>query len=103
MIGSVNSILYRRPGCVLSLLLASPLALLLLIHPAVMLDGAGSYNHAQLMLVMWGISAGFIHGVGFVPQHWLWRLLFHPAAAWLLMGQGYLMLLPDGAPGLVSG
>jgi predicted membrane protein len=55
------------------------------------------------MLVMWGISAGFIHGVGFVPQHWLWRLLFHPAAAWLLMGQGYLMLLPDGAPGLVSG
>jgi len=27
-----------------------------------------------------------------VPQHWLWRLLFHPAAAWLLMGLGYLIL-----------
>ncbi len=52
MIGSVNSILYRRPGCVLSLLLAAPLALLLLIHPAAMLDGAGGYDHTRLMLVM---------------------------------------------------
>jgi len=77
---------------VLSLLLATPLALLLLIHPAAMLDGAGGYDHSRLMLVMWGISAGFVHGVGFVPQHWLWRLLFHPAAAWLLMGLGYLIL-----------
>jgi len=52
VIGSVNSILYRRPGCVLSLLLAAPLALLLLIHPAAMLDGAGGYDHTRLMLVM---------------------------------------------------
>lgn len=92
MIGSANSVVYSRPGCVLSMLLATPLALLLLIHPAAMLDGAGGYDHSRLMLVMWGISAGFIHGVGFVPQHWLWRLLFHPAAAWLLMGLGYLIL-----------
>jgi len=92
VIGSANSVVYSRPGCVLSLLLATPLALLLLIHPAAMLDGAGGYDHSRLMLVMWGISAGFIHGVGFVSQHWLWRLLFHPAAAWLLMGLGYLIL-----------
>lgn len=92
MIGSANSVVYSRPGCVLSLLLATPLALLLLIHPAAMLDGAGGYDHSRLMLVMWGISAGFVHGVGFVPQHWLWRLLFHPASAWLLMGLGYLIL-----------
>jgi cyd operon protein YbgE len=76
----------------LSLLLAAPLALVLLIHPAAMLDGQGGYSHPQLMLVMWGISAGFVHGVGFVPQWWGWRWLFHPLIGWPLMGLGYLIL-----------
>lgn len=92
----MNGILCRRfygaASRVLSLLLAAPLALVLLIHPAAMLDGQGGYSHPQLMLVMWGISVGFVHGVGFVPRHWLWRLLFHPLIGWLLMGLGYLIL-----------
>jgi len=32
--------------------LAAPLALVLLIHPAAMLDGQGGYSHSQLMLVV---------------------------------------------------
>ncbi|MCW3148433.1 cyd operon YbgE family protein [Stutzerimonas stutzeri] len=83
---------YRPASRVLSLLLASPLALVLLIHPAAMLDGQGGYSHPQLMLVMWGISIGFVHGVGFVPQLWVWRLLFHPLLGWPLLGLGYLIL-----------
>ncbi|SCX95900.1 cyd operon YbgE family protein [Pseudomonas flexibilis] len=75
-----------------SLLLATPLALLLLIHPAAMLDAEGGYSHSLLMLVMWGISNGFIHGVGFDPHSRLWRTLFHPLGGWLLMGLGYLIL-----------
>ena len=75
-----------------SLLLATPLALLLLIHPAAMLDAEGGYSHGLLMLVMWGISSGFIHGVGFDPHGRLWRTLFHPLGGWLLMGLGYLVL-----------
>jgi cyd operon protein YbgE len=75
-----------------SLLLATPLALLLLIHPAAMLDAEGGYSHGLLMLVMWGISSGFIHGVGFDPHSRLWRTLFHPLGGWLLMGLGYLIL-----------
>jgi cyd operon protein YbgE len=70
-----HRLLYRTTARLLSLLLASPLALVLLIHPAAMLDGQGGYSHPQLMLVMWGISAGFVHGVGFVPQWWGWRWL----------------------------
>ena len=46
-----------------SFLLALPLAAILLVHPALMLDANGHYNHSQLMLVMIGISGGFIHGV----------------------------------------
>lgn len=92
----MSSIAHRRfygsASRVLSLLLAAPLALVLLIHPAAMLDGQGGYSHPQLMLVMLGISVGFVHGVGFLPHHWLWRLLFHPLIGWPLMGLGYLIL-----------
>lgn len=76
----------------LSLLLAGPLALLLLIHPAAFLDAEGHYSHGLLSLVMLGISSGFIHGVGFDPQALLWRVLFHPLLGWGLMAAGYAVL-----------
>lgn len=46
----------------ISFLLALPLAVILLVHPSLMLDANGHYNHSQLMLVMVGISGGFIYG-----------------------------------------
>ena len=86
--------LLRRPWSrALSLLLASPLALLLLIHPAAYLDDQGGYSHSLLMLVMLGISGGFVHGVGFDPINRLWRLLFGPACAWPLLVLGYVVLV----------
>ncbi|WP_419188734.1 cyd operon YbgE family protein [Stutzerimonas stutzeri] len=92
MSGMAHRLLYRTPARLLSLLLASPLALVLLIHPAAMLDGQGGYSHPQLMLVMWGISAGFVHGVGFVPQWWGRRWLLGPLPAWLFCALGYAVL-----------
>lgn len=77
----------------LSLLLASPLALLLLIHPAAMLDAQGHYSHSLLMLVMLGVAGGFVHGVGFDPYQRLWRWLFGPLLAWPLLLMGYALLL----------
>ena len=72
-----------------SFLMALPLATVLLLHPAMMLDANGHYNHTVLMLVMIGISGGFIHGVGFLPRFWLWKWLFSPFVAWPLMLWGY--------------
>ena len=86
--------LLQRPWSrALSLLLASPLALLLLIHPAAYLDDQGRYSHNLLMLVMLGISGGFVHGVGFDPINRLWRLLLGPACAWPLLVLGYVVLV----------
>ncbi|WP_275626873.1 cyd operon YbgE family protein [Pseudomonas sp. 273] len=85
--------LCRRWSRALSLLLAAPLALVLLIHPALMLDAHGGYSHGLLMLVMLGVSGGFVHGVGFDPRGRLWALLFGPAMAWPLMLLGYGLLL----------
>ena len=86
--------LLQRPWTrALSLLLASPLALLLLIHPAAMLDAQGHYSHGLLMLVMLGVAGGFVHGVGFDPYQRLWRWLFGPLLAWPLLLLGYALLL----------
>ena len=92
MTGSVRPGLGGGASGAVSLLLAAPLALLLLIHPAAMLDGDGRYSHGLLMLAMWGISSAFIHGVGFDPYSRLWHTLFHPLGGWLLLGLGYLIL-----------
>ncbi len=76
-----------------SFLLALPLAAIILIHPALMLDQHGQYNHRMIMLIMLGISGGFIYGVGFVPRFWLWKWLFSPVIAWPLMLLGYYIWL----------
>lgn len=73
----------------ISFLMAVPLALVMLIHPAMMLDANGHYSHPMLMLVMLGISAGFVHGVGFNPRFLLWRYVFSPYLGWPLMLIGY--------------
>ena len=43
---------------------------------------------ATLALIMWGLSAGFVHGVGFVPRNAALRLALGPLAAWPLMALG---------------
>lgn len=74
---------------VISFLLALPLAAVLLIHPSMMLDAHGNYSHSAMMFIMIGISGGFVQGVGFLPQFWLWKWLFSPLVAWPLMLIGY--------------
>lgn len=74
---------------IISFLMALPLATILLIHPSLMLDASGHYSHRAMMLIMIGISGGFIHGVGFIPRYWIWKYLFSPFVAWPLMIYGY--------------
>jgi predicted membrane protein len=50
-------------------------------------------NHGVLMLIMWGMSAGFVHGVGFVPRNRVLRVALGPVIAWLLMGVGFVFYI----------
>lgn len=73
----------------LSLFTALTLMLLVTLMPrALTLEDGRPLGHGILMLVMWGMSAGFVHGVGFVPRHATLRILLGPWVAWLLMGLG---------------
>ncbi len=73
--------------------LAAAIAMMLLVTllPRGLTTDSGSpVNHGLLMLIMWGMSAGFVHGVGFVPRHPLLRALLGPVAAWSGIGLGLL-------------
>ncbi len=50
-------------------------------------------NHGLLSLVMLGVCAGFVHGVGFVPHGRVWRIACSPWLAWPLMGAGFFLVL----------
>ncbi len=76
-----------------SLAMAIVLSSLLLIYPRVVAVSIGDVNHGLLTLLLWGISAGFVHGVGFVPRMSIWRVVFHPFIGWPLMAYGILSAL----------
>ena len=85
--------LYGSFARLVSLLAAGALSLVLTLYPrAVMQDGQAP-GHAALMLCLWGIAAGFVHGVGFVPYNSVLRIILGPLAAWVLMLGGTLLLV----------
>jgi predicted membrane protein len=78
-------------GWARGLSLATALALMALVTllPRGLTTADGSpINHGVLSLIMWGMSAGFVHGVGFVPRNPVLRVVLGPVTAWLWMGLG---------------
>ena len=86
--GGVYAVLPRM----VSLLAAMALAGMVLAYPRALAEA----SHGMLSLMMLGICAGFVHGVGFVPEHKLLRIAFGPWLAWPLMGMGLWLLLLRG-------
>ena len=78
----------------LSLISALVISVVLTAYPALIAESIHEVDHGLFTLFMWAISAGFIHGVGFEPKAALWRILFHPVIAWLLIGYGLSQYLP---------
>jgi predicted membrane protein len=72
-----------------SLLAALSLMLLVTLLPrGLTVDDGSPISHGVLTLIMWGLSAGFVHGVGFIPHNPILRVLLGPLAAWLGMAVG---------------
>ena len=82
---------WLNSGWANGLSLASALALMILVTllPRGLTTAEGSaINHGVLSLIMWGMSAGFVHGVGFIPRNRVLRVLLGPMIAWPFMGVG---------------
>jgi predicted membrane protein len=84
--------LYTAAARLVSLLAAGVLGLVLTLYPQAVMQGAQAPAHSALMLCMWGMAAGFVHGVGFVPHNTVLRIALGPLAAWLLMPGGTLLM-----------
>lgn len=63
-----------------SLLTGLALMLIGTAYPLVFARDNGHADHGLAALLFWAMSAGFVRGVGFVPRHRLWRLLFSGSA-----------------------
>ncbi len=46
------------------------------VYPYIAADRAGHADHLLATLLFWAMSAGLVRGVGFVPRHRLWRVVF---------------------------
>jgi len=72
-----------------SLLLALGVTGLVLVRPVLFATG-GEVRHLPLLALMWGLAAGYTHGVGFVPRNRVLKGLLGPGPAWVLLLGGML-------------
>ncbi len=79
-----------------SLLVAIVLMLLGSIAPVSLADAQGQASHGLATLAFWAMSAGFVRGVGFIPQTRLWRWLFSGWACTIALAAALLVRLSTG-------
>jgi len=85
----MNSLLGSACARGISLVAALTLMLLVTLLPrGLTIEDGSPIGHGVLTLIMWGLSAGFVHGVGFVPRNRILRALLGPLVAWLGMAVG---------------
>jgi cyd operon protein YbgE len=82
----------RSAPRIASLVLAAVLALVLTAYPHAAIGPSGRVSHGLLALLLWGVCAGFVHGVGFEPRARLWRVAFGPWVGLPVMAVGALLL-----------
>jgi len=72
---------------------ATGLAFVVTVYPRGLMHDGIALNHGLLSLLMWGMSAGFVYGFGFIPANRALRLLLGPyvAAPLLLLGWGLFL------------
>lgn len=89
MIKSLTDSLYRltdkSPLRALSLLMALVLAGCVFWMPARFATQTSALGAWHNVLIVWAVCAGVVHGVGFYPRRWGWRLFFLPPLAMLVL------------------
>ena len=85
--------LYSPTSQWLSFLSAMLLSFLVLLFPQLLIEEGGAMGHGFLSLFMYGISAGFVFGVGFVPRNKIVAWLLGPWVGWSLMLFSILVLV----------
>jgi len=61
------------------------LLLLMTARPDLATGAGGHVDYPLTLLIFWAMNAGFVRGVGFIPRHWLPRILLSGAACTLAL------------------
>lgn len=88
-----RSLLHSGVLRLLSFALAVGLSALILILPQSIARAPGDVSHGLLALLMWGVAGGFVHGVGYVPVHRVWRIVLGPLVAIPIMIASLIWIL----------
>lgn len=83
--GWMINLQHHQPLPLISMMLAAISLLMVLFWPKFLIEANGSVDHSFVTLVMLANSAGFIHGIGYKPSTFIWRLLFTPLFAWPIL------------------
>lgn len=78
--------LRARAARALSLALALSVTAVVVAAPRLFATSMHDVPHGLLALLMLGMSAAYVHGVGYVPRHRRLRPLAGPLVAWPLVG-----------------
>ncbi len=70
---------------IISMILALFLSVVLTVNPGHIAQSIDQLDHGYLSLLMLALSAAFIHGIGFNPIFWLWKILFSPYFSWVIL------------------
>ena len=76
----------------ISLTAALAVSAVLMLYPYALGTRMTPMVHSALPLLLFGVSAAFVHGTGFRPDRPALRLAFSPIAAWPLIAAGILIL-----------
>jgi predicted membrane protein len=79
-----------------SLTVAIVIMLVATLYPPLMVNAAGQVDHGLMTALFFAMSAGFVRGVGFVPQALAWRWLFSSWACLAALAAALSMKLLSG-------
>ena len=75
-----------------SLTAALAITVTVLVFPRLIALDMHTVPHGWLVLLLLGMSFGYVHGIGFVPQNKYLKTLFSPIIAWPVMALGAWMV-----------
>jgi cyd operon protein YbgE len=91
-----SGLLYGFFPRLVSFVLALAMSVWILALPTSFTGPENEVNHWALLILMWGLAAGFTHGVGFVPHNGVIRIILGPWPAWIILIGGGLWYLTRG-------
>lgn len=76
----------------ISIVAAAAVTVGVVLYPRAIALDMHSVPHGWLVCLMLGMSAAYVHGFGFIPNHPALKIAFSPFVAWPLIALGTYMI-----------